>query len=267
MTSPVSKDASTAAEESTWNIFKSVKREINLLTSFHHPNIIKLLGYSIPEMVTLKTKSEVAALTNGVYLVYELSSHGSLDKLLSDDTLAGKLTWRRRMMVALHLASAISYLHSHNKDTPALHRDIKSANVCLDGETYTTKLIDCGLSKYHQSSDKIHVSKTDGAICVGTPAYTDIDYPSSILSDMFSYGIVVLELLTGKLQLVSDVEIKGKKQKVNFKLDKFQTSVPVDPRTGDWLPECASRLREIAIRYPSFAMFVLYARVSLLIFV
>jgi len=116
----------------------SVRREINVLKSFRHPNIIKLLGYSIPSDVSNLQQQQLC-------LVYELAPRGGLDKHLLDDALARELTWGRRVRILYGIACALNCFHSRDEGT-ALHRDVKSANIALM-LNYLAKLIDCGLSK------------------------------------------------------------------------------------------------------------------------
>ena len=127
----------SSSEEQMRETVLSVRREINVLKSFCHPNIIKLLGYSIP--------SDVSNLQQQLCLVYELAPRGGLDKHLLDDALARELTWGRRVRILYGIACALSCFHSRDEGT-ALHRDVKSANIALM-LNYLAKLIDCGLSK------------------------------------------------------------------------------------------------------------------------
>ena len=118
----------------------AVRREINVLRSFHHPHIIRLLGYSMPLDRAAAQRSDTLC------LVYEYAARGSLDKMLRDDVSARLLTWQLRMRIMLQIAIALNFMHKRF-GSPAYHRDVKSGNVVITDD-FTAKLIDCGLSKY-----------------------------------------------------------------------------------------------------------------------
>ena len=102
------------------------------------------------------------------------------------------------------VSRAINYLHCHDSRGPAFHRDIKSANIVLD-LGLSPKLIDCGLSKFipNQHSHGTIMSTTGAAL--GTPGYMCSTYVRKskfeAKSEIFSFGIVNLELLTGRLTM------------------------------------------------------------------
>ena len=118
----------------------AVRREINVLRSFRHPNIIRLLGFSMP------LDHAAAQGSNTMCLLYEYAARGSVDKILKDDGSAQLLTWQLRLRIMLQIATALNYMHKRFA-SPAYHRDVKSANVVITDDL-VAKLIDCGLSKY-----------------------------------------------------------------------------------------------------------------------
>jgi serine/threonine protein kinase len=118
----------------------AVRREINVLRSFHHPHIIRLLGFSMP------LDRAAAQGSDTLCLLYEYAARGSVDKMLKDDCSARMLTWQLRLFIMLQIATALNYMHKRSA-SPAFHRDVKSANVVIT-EDFTAKLIDCGMSKY-----------------------------------------------------------------------------------------------------------------------
>ena len=111
----------------------SFRREINVLSRFHHPNIVRLIGFSEP----CPERREPPC------LVYELLALGSLSSQLTDDGNAALMPWQTRIDILLQISTAINYLHCHNIGFPAYHRDIKADNIALSAD-YTAKLIDCG---------------------------------------------------------------------------------------------------------------------------
>jgi len=112
---------------------ESFRREINVLSRFHHPNIVKLIGFSVP----CPERREPPC------LVYEFLARGSLASQLTDDGKAASMPWQSRIDILLQISTAINYLHCHNDGFPAFHRDIKADNIALSDD-YTAKLIDCG---------------------------------------------------------------------------------------------------------------------------
>ena len=118
----------------------AVRREINVLRSFHHPNIIRLLGFSMP------LERAAAQGSDTLCLLYEYAARGGLDKVLKNDVSARLLTWQLRLRIMLQIANALNYMHKRF-GTPAFHRDVKSGNVVITDD-FIAKLIDCGLSKY-----------------------------------------------------------------------------------------------------------------------
>ena len=173
-------------------------REIKVLGAFHHPNIIKLLGFT-----GFGDQAAVLAGRVELCLVYELAPRGGLDDNLRSDGKAAELTWKIRIRVAAGIAKALAYLHSHDPNGPVFHRDVKSANCALLADL-TPKLIDCGLAKYVPTVPGVGTVMTATGMRMGTPGYQCPTYVVTGTydprSEIFSLGIVFLELLVGKLQ-------------------------------------------------------------------
>ncbi|KAI5020752.1 hypothetical protein ZWY2020_045640 [Hordeum vulgare] len=128
-------------------------------------------------------------------LVYELVRNGSLDGYLySKDDLI--LTWQLRYQIIVGLASAVLYLHQE-WDQCVVHGDIKPSNIMLD-ESFNTKLGDFGLSRLidHGMSLQTMIAMA------GTPGYLDpecvITGKASTESDMYSFGVTLLEIVCGR---------------------------------------------------------------------
>ncbi|KAJ3681507.1 hypothetical protein LUZ60_015996 [Juncus effusus] len=158
-------------------------REIELLARLHHRNLVTLRGFCVEGQQR--------------FLVYEYMANGSLkDHLHSSGQKA--LNWGTRLQIAIDVANALEYLHFYC-DPPLCHRDIKSSNILLD-ENFVAKVADFGLA---------HASRS-GAISFepittdirGTPGYMDPEYmitqELTEKSDIYSYGVLLLELLTGR---------------------------------------------------------------------
>nr|QEQ56113.1 kinase protein 2 [Hordeum vulgare] len=158
-------------------------REMELLARLHHRHLVNLKGFCVERKER--------------FLVYEYMENGSLkDHLHSSGTKA--LSWQTRLQIAMDVANALEYLHFFC-NPPLCHRDIKSSNILLD-ENFVAKVADFGLA---------HASRT-GAISFeavntdirGTPGYMDPEYvvtqELTEKSDIYSYGVVLLELVTGR---------------------------------------------------------------------
>ncbi|KAI8532804.1 hypothetical protein RHMOL_Rhmol11G0243000 [Rhododendron molle] len=158
-------------------------REIELLARLHHRHLVALRGFCVAR--------------HERFLVYEFMSNGSLKDHLHNPGRT-PLSWQNRIQIAIDVANALEYLHFYC-DPPLCHRDIKSSNILLD-ENFVAKVADFGLA---------HASK-DGSICFepvntdirGTPGYMDPEYvvtqELTEKSDVYSYGVVLLELLTAR---------------------------------------------------------------------
>ncbi|KAK1440965.1 hypothetical protein QVD17_06800 [Tagetes erecta] len=160
--------------------------EITMLSLVCHPNIVNLIGYC----------SE----NNKRILVYEFMPLGSLEDHLHDPKPYMKpLDWNTRINIALGTARGLNHLH-HNCEPPIIYRDMKSANILL-GEGYHPKISDLGLAKFGPLGDKSYVSTR----VMGTMGYCAPEYGFTghltIKSDTYSFGVVLLELVTGRQAL------------------------------------------------------------------
>lgn len=141
-------------------------------------------------------------------LVFEFLPNGTLfDRLhKSADSGRGPLPWASRTKICYQLACALQYLH-HETSPPIVHRDVKSANILLTA-TDTAKLADFGLSKVAPlDSTAFHSEYTE---VKGSVGYMDPKYVrSGVLSpksDVYSYGVVLLELISGQ-RAIKDLDL------------------------------------------------------------
>ncbi|EXB56314.1 putative serine/threonine-protein kinase Cx32 [Morus notabilis] len=153
--------------------------EVKFLGKFCHPNLVKLLGYCWEE--------------NQFLLVYEYMQKGSLENHLFRKG-AEPLSWSTRLKIAIGAARGLAFLH--NSEKSVIYRDFKTSNILLDGN-YSAKLSDFGLAKLGPVNGNSHVTTR----VMGTYGYAAPEYVATghlyVKSDVFGFGVVLLELLTG----------------------------------------------------------------------
>ncbi|KAG0485835.1 hypothetical protein HPP92_009914 [Vanilla planifolia] len=161
--------------------------EVTLLSKIHHKSLVSLIGYCQEECNKI--------------LVYEYMHNGSLRDLIHDPVRKKGLNWLSRLLIAEDAAKGLTYLH--NGCNPSIiHRDIKTSNILLD-INMRAKVSDFGLSRQTESS-LTHIS----TIGRGTIGYVDPEYFANQQltdkSDVYSYGVVLLELISGKKPISVD---------------------------------------------------------------
>ncbi|KAL3509123.1 hypothetical protein ACH5RR_028524 [Cinchona calisaya] len=163
------------------------KVEVEILSRLHSPYLLLLIGYC----------SE----SNHKLLVYEFMANGGLQEHLypinGSNNVSSSLDWETRLRIALEAAKGLEYLHEH-VSPPIIHRDFKSSNILLD-RNFHAKVSDFGLAKLGSDKAGGHVSTR----VLGTQGYVAPEYALTghltTKSDVYSYGIVLLELLSGRV--------------------------------------------------------------------
>ncbi|CAM6033133.1 unnamed protein product [Sphagnum compactum] len=162
--------------------------EIQTLGKIRHRNIVRLLGCCSNHETNL--------------LVYEYMPKGSLGELLHSKEKSGHLDWDTRYNVALQAAHGLCYLH-HDCSPLIVHRDVKSNNILLD-DNFQAHVADFGLAKFFQGTGK---SESMSSIA-GSYGYIAPEYAYTLKvnekSDIYSFGVVLMELLTGNRPIEPD---------------------------------------------------------------
>ncbi|KAK4778046.1 hypothetical protein SAY87_018233 [Trapa incisa] len=162
--------------------YKEFLAEAQLLMIVHHKNLVSLVGYCDD--------------AENMALIYEFMEKGDLRQHLSDKGMdAYILPWNERLRIAVDAAQGLDYLHNGCKP-PIVHRDLKTPNILLN-ENMQAKIADFGLSKAFSAENDSYISTCPA----GTPGYLDPEFQISgnlnKKSDVFSFGIILFELITG----------------------------------------------------------------------
>ncbi|KAL7219877.1 hypothetical protein ACSBR2_012858 [Camellia fascicularis] len=160
-----------------------------LLGSAHHRNIVKFLGFCSHREEML--------------LVFEFARNGSLDYLLfnSETGRADVLEWKRTYDIIVGVARALLYLHERSHSV-IIHCDIKPANILID-ENWVPKIADFGTaSLFPQDQTHVNISEAAGTLGYSAPEYKCSGRVSP-KADIYSFGVVVLELISGQKNWLS----------------------------------------------------------------
>ena len=238
----VSPDLLLTSVDDMEEVMKCVVKEIDVLQAFHHPNIVKLMGFHMPLQPAL-SRITISQLC----LVYELAARGSLSDVLkqTDEESKRDFDSKRRVRLLAKVASAINHMHCHLEGQPAYHRDIKASNITLDSD-YNPRLIDCGIAQFvGDDMNTKSISRTTTGKLSCTLAYACPVYVSSskyeARCDIFSFGLVMAEVLTGMLQGTNGV----------FSQQTIDDITP-DPLAGAWPGDSFEQLKELATNCVEF---------------
>ncbi|KAL0873534.1 hypothetical protein Bca101_023239 [Brassica carinata] len=164
------------------------KNEVLLLSKLQHRNLVKLLGFC------LKGEERL--------LIYEFVPNSSLDHFIfevvkQDQSLSLKASWTTRYKIIENIARGILYLHEDSR-LKIIHRDLKPSNILLDYQM-NTKISDFGMARLFESDDQTQGITTSRVMGTG---YMPPEYIAqgrlSVKTDVYSYGVIVLEIVCGR---------------------------------------------------------------------
>lgn len=163
-------------------------REVELISIAVHKNILRLIGFCTTQTERL--------------LVYPFMENLSVASRLRDIKLnEPALDWPTRMRIALGAARGLEYLHEHC-NPKIIHRDVKAANILLDGN-FEAVVGDFGLAKMMDIGRNTVTTGVRGTMGHIAPEYLKTGRPS-VKTDIFGYGIMLLEIVTGQRAIFPD---------------------------------------------------------------
>ncbi|KAK9131902.1 hypothetical protein Scep_011430 [Stephania cephalantha] len=205
--------------------------EVITLGKIRHKNIVKLLC--------------CCTTRDSKLLIYEYMPNGSLADLLHSKK-GGLLDWPTRYKIAVDAAEGLSYLH-HDCVPPIVHRDVKSNNILLD-EEFGAKVADFGVAK---AVDQVGQGAKTMSVIAGSCGYIAPEYAYSIRvnekSDIYSFGVVILELVTGKRPIDPEYGEKDLVKWVSTTLNQKEIDHIIDPNLGSYHKEEICKVLNIGL--------------------
>nr|XP_008383133.1 cysteine-rich receptor-like protein kinase 10 [Malus domestica] len=157
------------------------KNELILIYELQHTNLVRLFGFCIHEDERM--------------LIYEYMPNKSLDYFLFDSIRRRQLDWKSRFNIIEGITQGMLYLHKYSR-TKVIHRDLKAGNILLD-KNMNPKIADFGMARIFTQELQANTMRI-----VGTHGYMPPEYVMgghfSVKSDVYSYGVLMLEIISGR---------------------------------------------------------------------
>ncbi|WCJ31518.1 G-type lectin S-receptor-like serine/threonine-protein kinase B120 [Euphorbia peplus] len=161
---------------------KEIRNEALLIAELQHDNLVRLLGCCLEG--------------NENIVIYEYFPNRSLDNFLFDPTAAMQLDWENRARIIDGIAEGLNYLHEYSR-IQIIHGDLKATNILLD-ENMNPKISDFAMTRVFGANETLATNRMSGTFGYMSPEYASKGIVSN-KSDVFSFGVLVLEILSGKM--------------------------------------------------------------------
>ncbi|KAL2515266.1 L-type lectin-domain containing receptor kinase S.1 [Forsythia ovata] len=182
---------------------KEFMAEISSMGRLQHKNLVQMRGW--------------CRKGNELMLVYDYMPNGSLNRWIFDKPKK-LIDWEGRRRILADVAEGLNYLH-HGWDQVVVHRDIKSSNVLLDSDM-RGRLGDFGLAKLYMHGEVPNTTRVVGTFGYLAPEVATLASPTAA-SDVYSFGIVVLEVACGRRPLQTAVEREEEEVLIDWVRQKY----------------------------------------------
>ncbi|KAJ1295803.1 hypothetical protein BS78_01G250700 [Paspalum vaginatum] len=184
---------------------RELKNELLLVAKLQHRNLVKLIGACLDGEDKL--------------LVYEYIPNKSLDSFIYDEEKRDELAWDTRYKIICGIARGLVYLHDESR-VKVIHRDLKPSNILLEMDM-NPKISDFGLASVFEDDHSEHITRrVAGTYGYMAPEYAVLGHVST-KSDVFSFGVIILEIVTGRRNSVSSPETMMDRHLLSYVWDNW----------------------------------------------